>query len=172
MHSFSLHGIVPLPKGEGLAATCPLPHKKSSPQHNCSNKQALIMRIMHNIIRVSLSAGKQLHLWIRTLSKLGEPNYTSRQLFADLPKTIWWSQTSSSWAGVCFEANISTICITDKLPSKRGRQAGAGLARAFFLLGPRADAPRQGGQTGNAWNDSQPPARGQNEMHEFPAISA
>lgn len=137
------------------------------PQHNCSHKQALIMHIMHSIIHVSLSAGKQLHLWMRTLSKLGEPNCTSRQLFADLPKTIWWSQPSSSQAGVCFTANIRTARISDKLASRLSRKARAGLAEAFSPLGPRADSPRQGGQTGNAWDDSQPPARGWKESMNF-----
>lgn len=114
------------------------------------------MHIMHNIIHVSLSAGKQLHLWIRSLSKLGEPNYTIWQLFADLPKTIWWSQSSSSRAGVCFTENISTICISDRL-----------ALPSLFSPGPRADPPRQGGQTGNAWNGSQPPPRGEKEGVNF-----
>lgn len=170
MHSFSLHAVVPLPRREELAATCPPPHKKSSPcspQHNCRNKQALIMHIMHNIIRVSLSAGKQLHLWIRNPSKLGEPNYTSRQLFADLPKTIWWSQPSSSQAGVCFTANISSVCMTDKLASKLSRRALLGLFPTLALgLIPPGREDRQGmpGMTVS------PQQRPKGEC-EFPAIS-
>lgn len=106
------------------------------------------MHIMHNIIRVSLSAGKQLHLWIRSLSKLGEANYTIWQLFGDLPKTIWWSQSSPSQAGVCFAENISTICMSDRLVSSLSRQTRAGLALpGLFSPGFRAACP-QAGRTG------------------------
>lgn len=100
---------------------------------------------MHNIMHVSLSAGKQLHLWIRPLSKLGEPNYTIWQLFADLPKTIWWSQSSCSWAGVRFVENISAICVGGRLGSSPSRQPRARLAlRRLFSPCPWGWSPQAG----------------------------
>lgn len=164
---------MPLPKREELAATYPMPHKKSSPcspQQNCRNKQALITHIMLNIIRVSLSAGKQLHLWIRTPSKLGEPNYTSRQLFADLPKTIWWSQPSSSQAGVCFAANISSVCMTDKLASKLSRPAGLALTGLSTPLALGVIPPGGEDRQGMPGITVSPQQRPKGEC-EFPAIS-
>lgn len=107
------------------------------------------MHIMHNIIHVSSSAGKQLHVWIRSLSKLGEANYTIWQLFADLPKTIWWSQSSSSQAGVCFAENISIICVSDRLARSLSRQARAGQGwpcQGFFPLA-QGLPPSQAGRT-------------------------
>lgn len=174
MHKVFHCTVVPLPKGEELAATCPLPTRKSSPcslQHNCSDKQALITHIMHNIIRVSLSAGKQLHPWIRTLSKLGGPNYTSRQLFADLPKTIWWShpvlhrQVSASQ-----QTSASFALLTGWLANSAGK-LGLPLPGLFHPLGPRADPPQAGGTDRECLEWQSAPSQRPKGEYEFPTIS-
>lgn len=94
------------------------------------------MHIMHHIIHVSMSSSKQLHLWIRSLSKLGEPNYTTQQLFADLPKAIWWSQSGPSQAGACLTGHISPTCTSHGLAGSLSRRTQVGLALQRLFPSP------------------------------------
>lgn len=99
---------------------------------------------MHHIIHVSLSSSKQLHLWIRSPSKLGEPNYTTRQLFADLPKAIWWSQSGPSRAGACLTGHISPTCTSHGLAGSLSRRTRAGLALKRLFPCPGLILPTAG----------------------------